>query len=57
MLSRTVLEPRLVGKQLGIDPLMTLMALYVGYRIWGFGGMLLSPMLCAAATELTHFSH
>ena len=56
MLSRTVLEPRLVGKQLGIDPLMTLMALYIGYRIWGFGGMLLSPMLCAAATELTHFS-
>ena len=56
MLSRTVLEPRLVGKQLGIDPLMTLIALYIGYRIWGFGGMLLSPMLCAAATELTHFS-
>ena len=56
MLSRTVLEPRLVGKQLGIDPLMTLIALYIGYRIWGCGGMLLSPMLCAAATELTHFS-
>lgn len=55
MLSRSVLEPRLVGKQLGIDPLMTLMALYIGYRIWGFGGMLLSPMLCAAATELAHF--
>jgi sporulation integral membrane protein YtvI len=56
MLSRTVLEPRLVGKHLGIDPLMTLIALYIGYRIWGFGGMLLSPLLCAAATELTHFS-
>lgn len=56
MLSRTVLEPRLVGRQLGIDPLMTLIALYIGFRIWGFGGMLLSPILCAAATELTHFS-
>lgn len=56
MLSRSVLEPRLVGRQLGIDPLMTLMALYIGYQIWGFGGMLLSPMLCAAATELAHFS-
>ena len=55
MLSRTVLEPRLVGKHLGIDPLMTLMALYIGYQLWGFGGMLLSPMLCAAATELAHF--
>ena len=55
MLSRSVLEPRLVGKHLGIDPLMTLMALYIGYRIWGFGGMLLSPILCAAATEAAHF--
>lgn len=55
MVSRSVLEPRLVGKQLGIDPLMTLMALYIGYRLWGFGGMLLSPLLCAAATELSHF--
>lgn len=55
LLSRSVLEPRLVGKHLGIDPLMTLMALYIGYQIWGFGGMLLSPMLCAAATELAHF--
>lgn len=56
LLSRSVLEPRLVGRQLGIDPLMTLIALYIGYQIWGFGGMLLSPMLCAAATELAHFS-
>lgn len=55
VLSRSVLEPRLVGRQLGIDPLMTLMALYIGYQIWGFGGLLLSPVLCAAATELAHF--
>ena len=51
-LSRTILEPRLVGGQLGLDPLMTLLALYIGYRIWGFGGMLLSPLLCVVAKEL-----
>ena len=51
-LARTALEPRLVGKQLGIDPLMTLVALYAGYRIWGFAGMLLAPLLCVTATEL-----
>ena len=51
-LARTVLEPRLVGNQLGLDPLMTLAALYVGYRVWGFGGMLLSPLLCVTAMEL-----
>ena len=51
MLSRSILEPRLVGKQLGLDPLVTLVALYVGYRLWGIPGMLLSPMICVAALE------
>ena len=43
--ARTALEPRLVGKQLGLDPLTTLLCLYVGYRLWGFLGLLLAPML------------
>lgn len=52
MVSRTVLEPRLVGRQLGLDPLVTLIALYVGFRVWGLGGMLLSPVICVAAQEI-----
>lgn len=52
MLSRSILEPRLVGRQLGLDPLVTLFALYAGYKLWGFGGMLLTPMLAAAAVQL-----
>ena len=44
-LLRTTLEPRLLGKQLGLDPLVTLVCLYVGYRLWGFLGLLLAPML------------
>lgn len=51
-LARTILEPRLVGDQLGLDPLMTLVALYAGYKVWGFGGMLLAPLLCVTAMEL-----
>lgn len=51
---RTVLEPRLVGKQLGLDPLLTLGALYMGYRFWGLPGMLLAPVLTSAVkTALT----
>ena len=46
--TRTALEPRLVGRHLGLDPLVTLMFLYLGYRFWGIWGMLLSPMLVAA---------
>lgn len=54
LLSRTTLEPRLVGKQLGLDPLVTLLCLYVGYQLWGIGGMLLSPLLSVAAKELAN---
>lgn len=49
-LTRTVLEPRLVGRHLGLDPLVTLVFLYLGYRFWGIFGMLLAPMLVAAIT-------
>lgn len=51
-LSRSVLEPKLVGKHLGLDPLATLFSLYAGYKLWGLGGMLLSPVLAVAAIEL-----
>jgi len=42
-LIRTALEPRLLGKQMGLDPLATLLALYGGYRLLGIGGMILFP--------------
>lgn len=48
-LTRTTLEPRLVGKQLGLDPLLTLVALYAGYRLLGFWGLLIAPIFTAAA--------
>ena len=51
-LIRSVLEPRFLGKQLGLDPLVTLIALYAGYRLWGIGGMILAPMLAVAAFQL-----
>lgn len=49
---RTLLEPRLVGSHLGLDPLMTLAALYAGYRLWGLPGMILSPILAVTITQL-----
>lgn len=51
-LSRSILEPRLVGRQLGLDPLATLAAVYAGYRLWGLGGMILAPILAVAAVQL-----
>lgn len=51
-LLRSVLEPRFVGKQLGLDPLVTLLAIYAGYRLWGLMGMLLAPILAVAVTQI-----
>ena len=51
-LTRSMLEPKLLGKHLGLDPLVTLMALYIGYRLWGVGGMILAPLLTVAALQL-----
>lgn len=44
-LVRSVLEPRLLGKELGLDPLVTLIAIYGGLKLFGFLGMLLAPVL------------
>ena len=51
-LIRSALEPKLVGKHLGLDPLVTLIALYAGYKLWGLMGMLLAPLLAVAATQV-----
>lgn len=50
-LVRSALEPRLVGAQLGLDPLATLAALYAGFKLWGFGGMILAPVLAVAVVQ------
>ena len=47
-ITRTVLEPKLLGRSLDLDPLVTLVCLYIGFRLWGFLGLLLTPMLAAA---------
>ena len=53
MITRTALESRLVGRQLGLDPLATLAALYLGYRFWGIPGLVVTPILASAARSLT----
>lgn len=46
--SRSALEPRLLGKHIGLDPLITLLAMYAGYRFFGFWGLILAPISAAA---------
>ena len=43
MLARQLLEPRIVGKSIGLHPLATLFAAYAGLQLFGLAGMLLGP--------------
>lgn len=49
---RSVLEPKFVGRQLGMDPLVTLFALYAGYKLWGIGGMIVAPLLAVIFQQI-----
>ena len=51
-ITRTVLEPKVVGKHLGLDPLLTLVAMYAGFRFFGIPGMLFIPILASAAKSI-----
>ncbi len=42
--TRTILEPRFLGKQIGLHPLLTLLSLYGGFRLFGVPGMVLLPI-------------
>ena len=50
-LTRSMLEPKLVGRHLGLDPLATLIALYTGYKLWGIGGMIFAPLLAVTVMQ------
>lgn len=54
-LIRSALEPRMLGKQMGLDPLLTLLALYAGFRFFGILGMILFPIGAILVKQLwTH---
>lgn len=44
-LVRQTIEPRVVGKQLGINPIVSLVSIYLGYRLLGVTGMILFPII------------
>lgn len=41
---RNIVEPKLVGKQIGLHPLATLMAMFLGLKLIGIAGMVLFPV-------------
>ena len=44
---RQFVEPKIIGKSLGIHPIISLMLLYVGYSVFGISGLILLPLIGA----------
>lgn len=47
-----MLEPRLLAGQVGLPPITTLLAIYLGFHLMGVGGMLLLPILLLLIKQL-----
>lgn len=41
---REVIEPKLIGNKIGIKPLYTLIAMYIGLKLFGIAGFILGPV-------------
>lgn len=42
---RNVIEPRIVGYQIGLHPIITITVMYAGLRLFGFFGLLVAPIV------------
>ena len=51
-LVRSCIQAKLLGDQIGLDPLASLMAMYVGWEVWSVWGMLLFPVLLVTVQQL-----
>jgi sporulation integral membrane protein YtvI len=49
---RQLIEPKIVGQQIGIHPLLTLFSMYLGLQLFGFFGMILGPVLVVIAKSI-----
>ena len=50
--TRQFLEPRILGRGYGLHPLVTLLSLYAGGRLFGVFGLLVLPMLTLLLFEI-----
>lgn len=49
---REFLEPKLIGSRMGIAPVMMLLAIYAGIRLFGIGGIIEGPLALIVIYEL-----
>lgn len=51
---RNFIEPKVVGDKLGLNPIVSLSAIYLGFKLFGVLGMIVMPILTQIVMELHH---
>ena len=48
---RNFAEPKIIGKQMGIKPLFTLLAMFIGIKLFGLAGIFILPITLIVVIE------
>lgn len=51
-LIRRMIEPKIIGDKIGLSSLNTFIAMFIGFKIFGFLGILIGPLLVVAVLSL-----
>jgi predicted PurR-regulated permease PerM len=49
---RQAIEPKIVGQQIGLHPILTLILMYVGTQLMGILGLLILPIIATILKKL-----
>jgi sporulation integral membrane protein YtvI len=52
LIVRQIVEPRIISSQIGVHPLVTLMGIYIGFKLIGAGGLILGPLTVLAVKSI-----
>lgn len=52
VVQRQIMEPKILSSNIGLNPLATLVALFVGFKLVGFLGLILGPVILVLITTL-----
>lgn len=53
-LMRQIMQPKILGTQIGLHPLLTLVSMYVGLKAFGVLGMIIGPILAVLMKAFFH---
>lgn len=47
-----IVEPKIIGKSIGVHPVAALISAYIGASLLGFRGLIIAPIICASLKSL-----